>query len=130
MTKVFLLFFVFFFKNTVIPEKINDIPLVNYEMVPLQRWKVSAKELIKLKEKLKIFITSEIQREGSRMLRKYYKEFYVLDEDNLNENISKETLDKKEMKTPPFLENTKLDEKGNKNKIKKTFEINGPILII
>ncbi|CRG94862.1 conserved Plasmodium protein, unknown function [Plasmodium gallinaceum] len=129
MKQIVFFFCFFFFKNIVNPEKINDIPLVNYEMIPLQRWKVSAKELIKLKEKLKIFIASEIQKEGSRILRKYYKEFYVLDEDN-NEKVSTETILDKEIKTPPFLENTKLDENESKNKIKKSFGINGPILII
>ncbi|EWC73531.1 hypothetical protein C923_05787 [Plasmodium falciparum UGT5.1] len=79
-----ILFFLFYciFKNTVLLQRTNDIPLINYEMIPLRRWQVSNKEFTKLKEKLKIFIASEIQKDKSILLRKYYKEFYIIDDNN------------------------------------------------
>ncbi|SCO93907.1 conserved Plasmodium protein, unknown function [Plasmodium malariae] len=127
MKIILLLLFFFIFNKSVLLKKTYDIPLINYEMIPLQRWKVSAKELAKLKENLKIFITSEIQKEGTTLLRKYYKEFYISNENNENEMEVERSSSEKESKSSPFLGNTKM---ANENKRKESLDINGPILLI
>ncbi|SOV83714.1 conserved Plasmodium protein, unknown function [Plasmodium sp. gorilla clade G3] len=122
-----MLYFLFFciFKNTVLLQRTNDIPLINYEMIPLRRWQVSNREFTKLKEKLKIFIASEIQKDKSILLRKYYKEFYIIDDNNNNiapaENINEEKSNK-------ILRKNLSDVNGLKND--KTIDVNGPILLI
>ncbi|SOV19735.1 conserved Plasmodium protein, unknown function [Plasmodium gaboni] len=125
--KLILLFFLFYciFKNTVLLQKTNDVPLINYEMIPLRRWQVSNREFTKLKEKLKIFIASEIQKNKSILLRKYYKEFYII-EDNNNDIVTAENLNKEKS-------NNVLSEKlSDVNELKndKTIDVNGPILLI
>ncbi|KAI4836628.1 hypothetical protein MKS88_004427 [Plasmodium brasilianum] len=130
MKIILLLLFFFIFNKSVLLKKTYDIPLINYEMIPLQRWKVSAKELAKLKENLKIFITSEIQKEGTTLLRKYYKEFYISNENNENEMEVERSSSEKESKSSPFLGNTKMDDEANENKRKESLDINGPILLI
>ncbi|CZU00362.1 hypothetical protein PFAG_05762 [Plasmodium falciparum Santa Lucia] len=122
-----ILFFLFYciFKNTVLLQRTNDIPLINYEMIPLRRWQVSNKEFTKLKEKLKIFIASEIQKDKSILLRKYYKEFYIID-DNNNDIAPVENL--YEEKNNNILRKKVSDINGLKND--KTIDVNGPILLI
>ncbi|SOV19821.1 conserved Plasmodium protein, unknown function [Plasmodium sp. gorilla clade G2] len=125
--KLILLFFLFYciFKNTVLLQRTNDVPLINYEMIPLRRWQVSNREFTKLKEKLKIFIASEIQKDKSILLRKYYKEFYIID-DNNNDIVPVENLDEEKS-------NNVLSEKlSDVNELKndKTIDVNGPILLI
>ncbi|KYN96253.1 hypothetical protein PGSY75_1466500 [Plasmodium gaboni] len=125
--KLILLFFLFYciFKNTVLLQKTNDVPLINYEMIPLRRWQVSNREFTKLKEKLKIFIASEIQKNKSILLRKYYKEFYII-EDNNNDIVPAENLNEEKI-------NNVLSEKlSDVNELKndKTIDVNGPILLI
>ncbi|CDO67129.1 conserved Plasmodium protein, unknown function [Plasmodium reichenowi] len=122
-----ILFFLFYciFKNTVLLQRTNDIPLINYEMIPLRRWQVSNKEFTKLKEKLKIFIASEIQKDKSILLRKYYKEFYIID-DNNNDIAPVENLN--EEKNNNILRKKVSDINGLKND--KTIDVNGPILLI
>ncbi|SCP05617.1 conserved Plasmodium protein, unknown function [Plasmodium ovale] len=120
-----LLFCLFTLKRLAISEKINDVPLINYEMVPSQRWKVSTKELAKLKEKLKIFITSEIQKEGSALLRKYFKEF-LLSEDQEDDTKTVESSPEKGSEGKL----TESAEIGNEDKGKRSFGVNGPILLI
>ncbi|SOV25384.1 conserved Plasmodium protein, unknown function [Plasmodium sp. DRC-Itaito] len=125
--KLILLFFLFYciFKNTVLLQRTNDVPLINYEMIPLRRWQVSNREFTKLKEKLKIFIASEIQKNKSILLRKYYKEFYII-EDNNNDIVPAENLNEEKI-------NNVLSEKlSDVNELKndKTIDVNGPILLI
>ncbi|SOS81489.1 conserved Plasmodium protein, unknown function [Plasmodium sp. gorilla clade G1] len=122
-----ILFFLFYciFKNTVLLQRTNDIPLINYEMIPLRRWQVSNKEFTKLKEKLKIFIASEIQKDKSILLRKYYKEFYIID-DNNNDIAPVENFN--EEKNNNILRKKVSDINGLKND--KTIDVNGPILLI
>ncbi|VWU50859.1 conserved protein, unknown function [Hepatocystis sp. ex Piliocolobus tephrosceles] len=123
-----LLFCFLILKNLVSSESITDIPLINYEMIPLQRWKVSAKELGKLKEQLKIFITSEIQKEGSALLQKYYKEFLIPDEE-IENGVQPETLCRQNCETLSS-ENIKTDDEEIKKNIYKSFNLNGPVLLI
>ncbi|SPJ13026.1 conserved Plasmodium protein, unknown function [Plasmodium sp. DRC-Itaito] len=122
-----ILFFLLYciFKNTVLLQRTSDIPLINYEMIPLRRWQVSNREFTKLKEKLKIFIASEIQKDKSALLRKYYKEFYITD-DNNNDIAPVENLN--EEKNNNILRKNVSDINGLKND--KTIDVNGPILLI
>ncbi|GAW82420.1 hypothetical protein PGO_124180 [Plasmodium gonderi] len=124
---IVLLLLSFVFKQMAISKKTKDVPLINYQMIPSQRWKVSAKELVKLKEKLKIFVASEIQKEGSFLLRKYYKEFYISDEENENDTESRDSPHQKETESVPSPENSEMD---LQDEINKSFDINGPILLI
>ncbi|SBO25135.1 conserved Plasmodium protein, unknown function [Plasmodium knowlesi strain H] len=95
--------------QTVKLQIMNDIPLINYQMVPSQRWKVSAKELVKLKEKLKTFVAAEIQKEGSTMLRKYYKEFYTsADEQSDEAESSGESSSEKETESESLPEKAEM----------------------
>ncbi|EUD69254.1 hypothetical protein C922_00117 [Plasmodium inui San Antonio 1] len=71
---------------------------------------------MKLKEKLKIFVAAEIQKEGSTLLRKYYKEFYTSDE-QADEAESGESPSEKETE-------------GNQDEASNTFDVNGPIQLI
>ncbi|VEV58387.1 conserved Plasmodium protein, unknown function [Plasmodium vinckei vinckei] len=118
-------FVLMIFKHAIISKGLTDIPLINYEMVPSQRWKVASNELAKLKEKLKLFITSEIQKEESNLIRKYYKEFLLPDEDDMNE-LESESLSTKKEDTPNLIEDTKIETiiQG-----KQPFDVNGPILL-
>ncbi|ETW54330.1 hypothetical protein PFUGPA_04199 [Plasmodium falciparum Palo Alto/Uganda] len=125
MKLILLFLFYCIFKNTVLLQRTNDIPLINYEMIPLRRWQVSNKEFTKLKEKLKIFIASEIQKDKSILLRKYYKEFYIID-DNNNDIAPVENL--YEEKNNNILRKKVSDINGLKND--KTIDVNGPILLI
>ncbi|SBS86377.1 conserved Plasmodium protein, unknown function [Plasmodium ovale curtisi] len=98
-------------------------------MVPSQRWKVSTKELAKLKEKLKIFITSEIQKEGSALLRKYFKEFLLSEEDQEDDTKTVESSPEKGSEGK-LTESAEIDDEGNEDKGKRSFGVNGPILLI
>ncbi|CXI95805.1 conserved Plasmodium protein, unknown function [Plasmodium berghei] len=119
-------FVLIIFKNVIISKGLNDIPLINYEMVPSQRWKVASNELAKLKEKLKLFITSEIQKEESNLIRKYYKELLLPDEDNMNKFESELFSTKKEDTNDLLEEDTEF---GTIIQGKQSFDANGPILL-
>lgn len=157
MMKRFLLFclFVFCLNKAACLENANAIPEVKYEMIPLQRWKVSIKELVALKEKLKVFISAEIQKEGSQLLRKYFKEFENIDEDSedtedtdFNESVETEEQDEKEIEKDTFLNRDDNDasdsfrflkkaiakkyatESNESEKVTDDFNTNGPVLIV
>ncbi|KJP85179.1 hypothetical protein AK88_05197 [Plasmodium fragile] len=114
------------FTQTVRLQTTNDVPLINYQMVPSQRWKVSAKELMKFKEKLKTFVAAEIQKEGSILLRKYYKEFYASDEQG-DEAQSGESPQEKETDDASPSEKTEM---GDQDEASNTLDLNGPIQLI
>ncbi|ANQ10009.1 Uncharacterized protein PCOAH_00044460 [Plasmodium coatneyi] len=114
------------FTQTVRLQIMNDVPLINYQMVPSQRWKVSAKELVKLKEKLKTFVAAEIQKEGSILLRKYYKEFYTSDEQADEAQSGESPREKETEDTPP----SEKAEMGDEDEVSNTFDVNGPIQLI
>ncbi|ETB63039.1 hypothetical protein YYC_00637 [Plasmodium yoelii 17X] len=118
-------FILIIFKHVIISKGLNDIPLINYEMVPSQRWKVASTELAKLKEKLKLFITSEIQKEESNLIRKYYKEFLLPDDDNMN-NFESELVSTKKGDISDLLEDGEIETKIQE---KVSFDTNGPILL-
>ncbi|CAG9473627.1 conserved Plasmodium protein, unknown function [Plasmodium vivax] len=114
------------FTQTVRLQRTSDVPLINYQMIPSQRWKVSAKELVKLKEKLKIFVAAEIQKEGSILLRKYYKEFYPSDE-QADEAESGESPPEKETEDAPPSEKADM---GDQDEASDSFDVNGPVQLI
>lgn len=132
---IFFLFFVTFFNKECLNYEINTVPEINYEMIPLQRWKVSRKELINLKNKLKLFIAAEIQNQGAKLIRKYYKEFYNIEDidsnenDNMNDNIN---LDKIIEQIDSEVSNfTQIEDSEDNNKNSKmNFITNGPIALV